>query len=543
MYARLQEQLYKYPGFFVQVRNIRGYAYKVGAHLLGYINEVDQRDIDQGNGVYSSGDYIGAAGIEYEYESYLRGKKGVSFQLKDNLGRIVGRLENGDRDSAAVSGSDLITGIDIDLQEYGELLMQNKTGSIVAIEPKTGEILAMVSAPTYDPNLLMMTQTRGEIFSKLLTDPLKPFFDRTVMAKYPPGSIFKTVVSLVGMQEGTLNPNHGIACHGGYFYAGRTYGCHHHAPVNNAVDALGYSCNTYYFTEFRNIVDKFGFSNPQKGLDVFGKYCHEMGLGEQLQIDYPNESRGNIPDSKYYDGIYPRNRGGWRSPTIMSVGIGQGEVQLTTLQMANLAALIANGGYWYPPHLAKKFKDNRTIPERFLKKREVSIDPAYFKIVQEGMAQCVIKGTARACAIPDIQVCGKTGTSQNPHGDDHSVFFAFAPKENPKIAIAVYVENAGWGSSYAAPIASLMIEKYLNRSIRPERLPMEERMFKANLIDKYLANHPVARIQPERTAPVRKDTLPKPEEIPSDAPEGLLNGGPTTSLDNISKGKGGKIQD
>jgi penicillin-binding protein 2 len=531
-YAKLQEQLYNYPGFFVQVRSIRGYPYNAGAHLLGYINEVDQRDIERGNGQYVSGDYIGAAGLESEYESYLRGKKGVTFKLKDNLGRIVGEYETGKFDTTAVSGSDLVTGIDGALQAYGEKLLQNKTGSIVAIEPRSGEILAMVSAPTYDPNLLTMTQGRGAVFSKLLTDPLKPFFDRTVMAKYPPGSIFKTVVTLAGLQEGTLNPNAGMGCNGGYFYAGRLYKCHGHGAVGNAVDALAYSCNTYYFSEFRDIVDKFGFSKPQQGLDQFKMYCGKMGLGALLEVDYPHETPGNIPGSAYYDKIYPKNRGGWRSPTIMSVGIGQGELQLTTLQMANLAACIANRGYWYRPHIAKSFKDKTPIPSRFLEIQRVPIDAKNFDIVIEGMAQCVNRGTARIAALPDIQVCGKTGTSQNPHGEDHSVFFAFAPKDNPQIAIAVYVENAGWGASYAAPIASLMIEKYLKGNIAPERLPLEERMIQANLIDKVLANRPKIATRAKQPPAAGRDSLPNPTEVPSDVPESLSGDERTRSNPN-----------
>jgi penicillin-binding protein 2 len=333
-YARLQERLYEFPGFFVQIRNIRSYPYRCGAHVLGYINEVDNRDIAK-DPTYSSGDYIGATGIEAQYESYMRGKKGVAFQLKDNLGRIVGPYNNRVSDSSAVSGHDLISSLDIDLQAYAEQLFQGKTGSVVAIEPSTGEILAMVSAPTYDPNLLMMTQQRGEVFSKLLNDPLKTFFDRTVMAKYPPGSIFKTVVSLAGLQEGTLNPNHGYGCRGGYFYAGRLYKCHSHPGVGDVVDAIANSCNTYYFNEFRNIVDKFGFWEADQGLELFNSYAAEFGLGRRLGIDYPDENAGNLPSVPYYDKIYPKNLGGWRSPTIMSNAIGQGELQMTTLQMAN----------------------------------------------------------------------------------------------------------------------------------------------------------------------------------------------------------------
>ena len=516
-YARLQESLYEFPGFFVQVRNIRGYPYKAGAHVLGYINEVDPRDIERSKGLYQSGDYIGAAGLESQYEAYLRGTKGTTSLLKDNLGRIVGKYQDGQFDTVAIAGNDLISSIDIELQVYGELLMQNKTGSVVAIEPKTGQILCMISGPTYDPNLLTMTQERGQVFSRLLTDPLKPFFDRTVMAKYPPGSIFKTAVSLAGLEEGTIDEDGGFNCSGGYFYAGRLYKCHHRGHLNGVVDAIAYSCNTYYMNKYRDIIDHFGFSNPQQGLDTFNSYLRQFGFGQQLGIDYPNESPGGYPTSAYYDKLYPKNLGGWRSPTIMSCGIGQGELQLTTLQMANMAACIANRGYWYTPHLARQFRDGPAIPAIYYKQNRVNVKQHYFDLVTEGMAECVNRGTARVARITGIQVCGKTGTSQNPHGEDHSVFFAFAPKENPKIAIAVYVENATWGSTYAAPIASLMIEKYLHDTIAKDRRHIEERMVKANLIEKFLASRPVVRPGPP---PPRRDSLPDPKEVPSDVPTG-----------------------
>ncbi len=516
-YARLQESLYEFPGFFVQVRNIRGYPYHAGAHVLGYINEVDPRDIERSKGLYQSGDYIGAAGLESQYEAYLRGTKGTTSLLKDNLGRTVGKYQEGEFDTLAIAGSDLVSSIDIDLQVYGEYLMQNKTGSVVAIEPKTGQILCMISGPTYDPNLLTMTQERGQVFSRLLTDPLKPFFDRTVMAKYPPGSIFKTAVSLAGMQEGTLDEDAGFNCSGGYFYAGRLYKCHHRGHLNGVVDAIAYSCNTYFMNKYRDVVDRFGFANPQQGLDSFNFYLHQFGFGQQLGIDYPNESPGGYPTSAYYNKLYPKNLGGWRSPTIMSCGIGQGELQLTTLQMANMAACIANLGYWYAPHLAKQFRGGPSIPAIYYKQNRVNVNRHYFNLVTEGMAECVNRGTARVARIPGIQVCGKTGTSQNPHGEDHSVFFAFAPKENPKIAIAVYVENATWGSTYAAPIASLMIEKYLHGTIAEDRKPMEERMAKANLIERFLASRPILRPGPP---PVPRDTLPDPKDVPSDVPTG-----------------------
>jgi len=531
-YARLQESLYEFPGFFVQVRNIRGYPYHAGAHVLGYINEVDPRDIERSNGLYESGDYIGAAGLESQYETYLRGTKGTTSLRKDNLGRTVGKYQEGKFDIAAVAGNDLVSSIDIDLQVYGEYLMQNKTGSIVAIEPQTGQILCMISGPTYDPNLLTMTQERGQVFSRLLTDPLKPFFDRTVMAKYPPGSIFKTAVSLAGMQEGVINENAGFNCSGGYFYAGRLYKCHHRGHLNNIVDAIAYSCNTYYMNKYRDIIDRFGFSNPQQGLDSFNVYMRQFGFGTQLGIDYPNESPGGYPTSAYYNKLYPKNLGGWHSPTIMSCGIGQGELQLTTLQMANLAACIANRGYWYAPHLAKEFRDGPAIPPIYYKQNRVNVNQHYFDVVTEGMAECVNRGTARIARLPNIQVCGKTGTSQNPHGEDHSVFFAFAPKENPQIAIAVYVENATWGATYAAPIASLMIEKYFHDTIATDRKPMQERMAQANLIEKFLASRPVVK----KPIPVpSRDSLPDPKNIPSDVPNGQPALGVTTEKGNRKK--------
>jgi penicillin-binding protein 2 len=517
-YALLQESLFEFDGFFVQVRNIRGYPYRVGAHVLGYINEADPRDIERGKGLYQPGDYIGSAGIELAYEQALRGGKGTTALLRDNLGRIVGKYKSGAQDTMAMSGADLISSIDIDLQAYGEYLLQGKTGSIVALEPASGEILCMISGPTYDPNLLTMNQGRGQVFSKLLTDPLKPFFDRTVMAKYPPGSIFKTVVSLVGLQLGTAHARDGYRCNGGYAYAGRLYKCHHSGQLGGVEEALAYSCNSYYLSAYRKIIDHLGFSTPEKGLDAFNNYLETFGLGKPLGIDYPNESGGGFPTSTFYYKLYPKKRGGWRSPTIMSCGIGQGEIQLTTLQMANLAAIIGNRGFWYIPHLNRGFRDGTLIPEKFRVRHRVAIDRQHFEVVAAGMQRCVNAGTARIAQVPNIEICGKTGTSQNPHGDDHSVFFAFAPRENPKIAIAVYVENAGWGASYAAPIAGLMIEKYLHDSVSVDRKALELKMAGANLINKVLRNRAEGGRRQQAPAPNR-DTLPSPEDIPTEVPE------------------------
>ncbi len=484
-YARLQEHLHEFPGFSTQLRNVRGYPYKNAPHALGSLIEVNQDQIDNSQGEYSLGDYIGDSGLELEYEEELCGKKGVNYVLINNMGREVGPYNKKKQDTIPISGNNLITTLDIDLQSYGELLMQNKTGSIVAIEPATGEILAMISTPNYDPNLLTINRSRGESFNLLLQDTLKPFFDRSVMAKYPPGSIFKTVVALVALQENLLPPDQSISCHGGYYYKGRRSGCHSHPFPYNIIKAMQHSCNTYFFTTIRNIIDKDGFDKPASGLNMFNQHLYDFGLGKPLGIDLPNELGGNVPTVEYYDRLYPKDEGSWKSPTIMSIGIGQGEIEMTTIQMANLAALISNRGFYYPPHLAKRFVDDKVlIPEIYHTKKTVRIDKKHFETVIEGMEKAVLSGTARIAQVKDISVCGKTGTSQNPHGKDHSVFFAFAPKDNPKIAIAVYVEHGVWGASYAAPIAGLMIEKYLkDGEIHPSKKWIEDRMLNANLID------------------------------------------------------------
>ncbi|MEM9822077.1 MAG: penicillin-binding protein 2 [Bacteroidota bacterium] len=482
--ARLQESLYQFPGFSLQLRNVRAYPHQNAAHVLGYLSEVSQSQIEKSDGEYTRGDYIGATGLEAAYEKELRGGKGIKYMLKDNMGRDEGPYKGGQLDVAAVSGADLVTALDLELQAYGEQLLQNKTGSIVAIEPASGEVLAMVSTPTYDPNLLTINRNRGEAFNTLLQDSLKPFLDRSIMAEYPPGSIFKTVVGLAALQEDVLHLNQGFSCSGAYFYKSLARGCHQHSHPYNIEIALQHSCNTYFFHTIRRLVDKNGFYDPVPGLDTFVQYCYDFGLGKKLGIDLPNEADGNVPTTAYYDYLYPKAKGSWKSPTIMSIGIGQGEIQMTTLQMANLAAIIANGGYYYPPHIAKAFKGGTfSIPERFTQKKEVPIDAAFYPAIVNGMERVVTSGTGMIAYHPEIPICGKTGTSQNPHGKDHSVFFAFAPKENPQIAIAVYVEHGIWGATYAAPIASLMIEKYLTREITERRKYLEARMLNANLVN------------------------------------------------------------
>lgn len=482
-FAAFQESMHEFPGFQYVLKNVRGYRYPSAAHTLGYISEVDQGTVEEGGGIYALGDYIGATGIERTYEPLLRGVKGISYLLRDNLGREVGVIEQGKLDSAAVSGADLQITLDIDLQLLGEQLLRNKKGSIVCIEPASGEVLAMVSAPGYDPANLTIHQGRSKAFTALQQDSLKPFFDRSVMAAYAPGSIIKPIVALIAMQENVLEPDRTIYCDGAYYYRHFSYGCHQHPMPYNVTLALQYSCNAYFFQTFRDVVEKEGFLLPERGLRKFNEYMGDFGLGRPLGIDLPHEKGGNIPEVELYDNMYGKDV--WRSTYIMSLGIGQGELQLTTLQMANLSAILANRGYYFTPHLIKGFLNTGgSIPAQYQEAHHVPIDARYFEPVIEGMARAVSAGTAVSAAHPRIEICGKTGTSQNPHGKDHSVFFAFAPKDNPQIAVAVYVENAGWGASWAAPIASLMIEKYLTGTVDGSRKWMENRILETNLLSK-----------------------------------------------------------
>lgn len=486
VFARFQESMYEFPGFFAQIRNIRSYPIPHAAHVLGYITEVDEDIIARSKGEYAMGDYIGASGLEAIYEKELRGKKGSRYVLKDNLGRDIGSYQNGRFDTLPQSGLDLVTSIDIELQAYAELLMQNKKGAVVAIEPATGEILAFLSAPTYDPNLMVIDKDRGKYFTKLVSDTLKPLFNRAVMAQYPPGSAFKTLVGLGAMQMGVIQPTTGFSCPG-YFVnsGGDVRKCRSHPYPNRVATALQWSCNSYFFRTFKLAVEKYGFNRPQQGLDTLVKYLHAFGLGRPLGIDFPGEKGGLIPDSKYFDKLYPKELGSWRSPTIVSIGIGQGEVQLTTVQMANVAATIANRGYFITPHLARYFRHQQEqLPanKRFSEKHYTGIEGKFFDEVAEGMRLVVAAGTAASSQIPGIEMAGKTGTVQNPHGEDHSTFIAFAPFDQPKIAVAVYVENAGGGGRFAAPIASLLIEKYLRGEIHETRKWREQQIIEANLL-------------------------------------------------------------
>jgi len=478
-YAILQEKLYKFPGFEVHPRTLRTYNKKIAGHLFGYIGEVDD-DMISKNPYYQLGDYIGINGLEKSYEKVLRGKKGVNIYMVDVHNRIKGSYEEGKFDTTAVVGKDIVCTIDADLQEYGEKLMRNKIGSIVAIEPSTGEVLALVSSPSYDPELLV-GRDRAYNYKILQSDTLKPIFNRALMAPYPPGSTFKIVNGLIGLQDGIVYPTTHYGCAGGYPY-GRGVGCHIHPSPLSFIQAIQMSCNTYFCYVFRSIIDKTAFGSIENSLTDWKKNVESFGFGNRLGIDLPNESRGIVPSASFYDRYF--HKGGWNSLTIISLSIGQGELGTTPLQIANLAATIANRGSFYTPHVVKEIKGESGIDPKFSEKHFTAIDSTWFNYVVEGMEMAVNVpgGTGTIAALPKIKVCGKTGTAQNPHGADHSVFIAFAPKEKPKIAIAVYVENAGFGGTWAAPIASLMIEKYLTDSIaRPE---LEKMIFDAILLNR-----------------------------------------------------------
>jgi penicillin-binding protein 2 len=472
-YAAFQEKLYDFQGFFVEVRTDRKYQHNNAAHVMGYIGEVTDRDIEKSEGYYRMGDFIGISGVERTYEKELGGKKGTRYVLVDSKSRSQGRYKNGEFDTAAVAGQNINLSIDYKLQELGELLMLNKTGSIVAIEPQTGEILSLVSSPAYNPNLLI-GRDRGNKYMELLRDPMKPLFNRPLSAPYPPGSIFKILMALTGQQEKVLNPATTYGCHHGYMFVG----CHPHGSPLPLRPAIAVSCNAYFCQVYRSIVNNPRYPHAEDAYNSFYKHIASFGLGKKLGVDLYGEGNGFLPPATYYDKIYGRYR--WQATTTISLGIGQGELGITPIQMANATATVANRGYYITPHIVKKIGGKTNPNPQFNKKNWTTIDTSYFPIVIEGMQDVVERGTAYIARIPGISMAGKTGTAQNPHGKDHSVFFAFAPVDNPKIAIAVVVENAGFGATWAAPIASLMIEQYLTgkHNTRPH---LKENMLKGNL--------------------------------------------------------------
>ena len=468
-YAHIGEILYRYPGFFFQTRTLRHYPMAIAAHTLGDIGEVDQAQLDR-DPYYKMGDYVGKSGIEKYYEKELRGKKGLKVVMVDVHNREKGSYLDGALDTVPSPGKDLYLGLDAELQAYGEKLMHGKIGSIVAIEPKTGQILAFVSSPSYDPNLLV-GRARGANFAALLNDPAKPLINRAVSGTYPPGSTFKMVNGLIALQSGSITPATRFHCNG----PGTTpIKCtHHHGSSPDLANAIENSCNPYFYEAFKTTINNPKFGNIKNGYEYWRDMTWKLGLGHKFDTDIPSELPGNIPTREFYDKMY---RGSWNSVTIRSLGIGQGEILLTPLQLANIAATIANEGYYYPPHLIRAFGDSTAIPEQMTTRIETGIERRHFKVIKAGM-QSVFEGshgTARSSKIPGITAGGKTGTAQNPHGDNHSIFIAFAPVEDPQIALSIIIENGGYGSTWAAPIASLMMEKFIRGST--ERPAVEKRM-------------------------------------------------------------------
>ena len=484
-YVRFAEIQYKFPGFKGQVRSIREYPFNAGGNLLGYVSEVDQNYLKKHPEGYRPGDYAGKTGIEAAREEELKGEKGYHIYLRNSRNQIKDSFKDGEMDKEAVPGKDIVTTIDAELQQYGQMLMQNKVGSLVAIEPSTGEILTMVSSPGIDVDMLADI---GHHYQEIAKDPYKPMFNRAVQASYPPGSVFKLINGLIGLQEEVLQPSYTYPCSRGYAYGnGHKLGCHGHRSPLNLEEAIMMSCNGYFCYVLRNILEnrtKYG-STPE-AFDAWREYVTSFGLGSKLGSDFPSELGGNVPTSKYYSKIYGKN--GWKFTTIISLSIGQGELGITPLQIANICATVANRGYYYIPHIIKD-SDEVKIEEKYHERHYTKVDTTQFHKVINGMWLAVNAtpgsgNTASAAAVPGLDLCGKTGTAQNPRGADNSVFICFAPRENPKIAVAAYVENAGFGATWACPIASLLVEKYLTGGIREERLPVQERIFEANLMSR-----------------------------------------------------------
>lgn len=461
-FSVFQEKIYRFPGFYVQRRSVRQYTMPYAAHVLGDVAEVSATDIEE-DSYYQPGDYIGKMGVEKSYEKQLRGEKGVQIMLRDAHGRIQGSYMNGKFDRRPVPGKDLTLSLDIKLQALGERLLEGKIGSIVAIEPSTGEVLCMVSSPTYDPRTVT-GRKRGKMHAMLSRNPWKPLLNRSIMGMYPPGSTFKTTQGLTFLTEGIIGPGTSFPCHHGFYCRGLHVGCHSHASPISLVPAIGTSCNGYFcWGLYYMLGNRKKYKNVQEGMNTWRDYMVSMGFGYKLGIDLSGEKRGLIPNAQYYDKAY---RGSWNALTVISIAIGQGEVLLTPLQIANLGATIANRGYFYTPHVVKKVKGEQ-LEAKFREKHYTKASRRAYEYIVAGMRRAVTGGTCRAADRADYEVCGKTGTAQN-HGQDHSTFMGFAPMNNPKIAIAVYVENGGFGADYGVPIGALMMEQYIKGKLSPE---------------------------------------------------------------------------
>ena len=482
-YMKFAEIQYKFKGFKGQVRSIRDYPVNAGGNLLGYVSEVDQSYIKRHPGQYRPGDYAGKTGIEAAREKELRGKKGYHIYLRNSHNQIEDKYRDGEMDQEAVPGKDIVTTIDADLQQYGQLLMQNKVGSLVAIEPSTGEILTMVSSPGIDVEMLADI---GKHYTEIVSDPHKPMFNRAVQAPYPPGSVFKLVNGLIGLQEGVLKPEYTYPCNKGYYFGSHKLGCHAHRSPLNLEEAIMMSCNGYFCYVMKNILENKKYKGPGEALDKWHEYLESFGFGHKLGSDFPSELGGTIPTSAYYNKIY--GKGGWKFTTVISISIGQGEIGATPLQIANMCAIMANRGHYYIPHIIKD-SDSLKIDQKYKERQYTLVDTTHFYQVIDGMWRAVNSGfgsggTASIAAVPGLDICGKTGTAQNPRGADNSVFICFAPKENPKIAVAAYIENGGFGATWACPIASLLVEKYLNGTIDEKRKPLEQRVLDGNLMSR-----------------------------------------------------------
>ena len=483
VFMRFAEVAYRFPGFRGQARNTRDYPFNAGGNLLGYISEVNTSDIKRNPEVYKPGDYIGKTGIEATCEEYLRGEKGYNMYLRNSHNRIESRYKDGAMDKEAIPGKDIVTTIDAGLQHYGQELMQNKVGSLVAIEPSTGEILTLVSSPGIDVEMLANI---GSHYREIAENPYKPMFNRAVQSSYPPGSVFKLVNGLIGLQEGVFTPETEYPCHMGYVFGRNRLGCHDHRSPLDLEEAVMMSCNAYFCYVFRDILENSRYASVSEGLDAWNRYVESFGFGRRLGSDFPSELGGTIPDSRYYDSVY--GEGQWKATNVISLSIGQGEIGCTPLHLANLCAIMANRGYYYIPHLIRG-TDNVSIDSKYYEKQYTLVDTTYFPVLVEGMYRAVNSGygsggTGTVAAVEGLDICGKTGTAQNPRGDDNSVFICFAPKDDPKIAVAAYIEHGSFGARWAAPIASLLVEKYLNNEISPSRKALETRVMEGNLMDK-----------------------------------------------------------
>ena len=466
----LQEKLYKFPGFYIQHRTIRNYQYPNAALVLGNVGEVNRRDIENDK-YYVPRDLSGRSGVENRYEKQLRGEKGIEILLRDARGRIQGSYENGIHDQAPVTGKNLKLAIDIELQAYAEQLMQNKLGSVVMIEPETGEILCLVSSPTYDPALLVGRQ-RGANYAILESNPLRPLVDRSIMGRYPPGSTYKPAQGLVFLQEDIITPQKAYTCANGYPFNGGRPACHTHDSPINLIGALATSCNAYFCWGLHDMLDtRRQYPTIQDAYNQWRGHMNSLGYGVQLGVDLPSENTGYIPTSQFYDNIYRR----WTSTTIISIAIGQGEILATPLQMCNLATIIANRGYYFTPHVVREIEGG-SLDSMYMTKNWTSISPEHFESIVHGMRNAVTYGTCTGLNMPGIEVCGKTGTVQNPQGKDHSACIGFAPLDKPEVAIVVFIENGGWGATNAIPVARLMLEKFFYGEVRPESKGVEEKV-------------------------------------------------------------------